>query len=198
MTSGCTLVGAHRPTGGERGNANPIAEASMSQLSSYIGSQAAWRREKAEQYPDDERNARSAVALEGLADHVAELEAARDPRVRYLVQFHQPGGPGTPIGGEETQRQISRWGFHRSDITPEQRDEFVTELCALAAQDAFEFLRDTRTDFTLDQVPELAEQLGLSDGDVARALNNQGPSSLHFVQQYGSAENVAVLIGRAE
>ena len=47
-------------------------------------------------------------------------------------------------------------------------------------------------------MPELAEQYGLTDGDVLRALNDQWPSALHFIQQYGGPENVAVLIERAQ
>jgi hypothetical protein len=170
----------------------------MSQLSSYIRSQAAWRREKAEQYPEDERNARSEAALEDLASYVAELEQAGDPRARYLAEYHQPEGAETPIGGEETRRQLSRWGFHRSTITWEQQDEFVTELCALAAQDAFEWIRDTRDDFTAEDVAGLVEQYGLTESDVRRALNDQQPSSLHFIQEYGSAERVALLIEEVE
>jgi hypothetical protein len=177
-------------------NANPIAEANMSQLSSSILLQAAWRRAKAEEYPEDERNARSVAELEALASHVLELEKAGDARVRYLTEYHLD--EGGHLGGEETRRDLSRWGFHDQTITEEARDQFVSQLCALAAQDAFEFLRDNRTDFTLDQVPELAEQYGLSEGDVAMALSDQWPPSLHFAQFYASAENVAVLLGRAE
>lgn len=166
----------------------------MSYLSSYVRAQAEWRRAKAEEYPEDERNARSAAALEDFAQYVAELEEAGDPRARYLAQYHQPGGAETPIGGEETGRQISRWGFHRSAITRQQQDEFVSELCALAAQDAFEWIRDTRGDFPAD---ELLEH-GLTESDVRRALNDQMPSSVHFAQEYGSAERVASLIEEVE
>jgi hypothetical protein len=169
----------------------------MSQLSSYIRFQAAWRREKAQQYPEDERNTRSADALGGLAQYVAELEAAGDPRARYLAQYHHPEGAETPIGGEETGRRLSRWGFHRSRITREQEDEFVSELCAVAAQDAFEWIRDTRDDFTGEPVAGLVEQYGLTESDVRRALNDQSPSSLHFIQEYGSAERLAHLIKEA-
>jgi hypothetical protein len=187
---------AHRPLSGERGNANPIAEANMSRLSSSIQAQAEWRRAKAEEYPDDERNARSVAELEELAFHVMDLEKAGDARVRYLTEYHL--AEGVSLGGEETRRELSRWGFHHQAVTEGARDQFVSQLCALAAQDAFEFLRDNRASFTTDQVLELAEQYGLTEGDVALALTNSWPPPLHFVQLYASADNVAVLIEKAE
>jgi hypothetical protein len=42
----------------------------MSSISDYFRAQAGWRDGKAEEYPADERNARSAAALRSLADYI--------------------------------------------------------------------------------------------------------------------------------
>jgi hypothetical protein len=74
----------------------------------------------------------------------------------------------------------------------------MNELCAVAAGDAFELIRDTRADYAAEDVPALAEQFGLTDPDIQRALNDQMPSSVHFAHEYGSAERVARLIEEVE
>lgn len=43
-------------------------------IAEVLESQASWRRSKAEEYPDDLRNARSAAMLEEVAESVRELE----------------------------------------------------------------------------------------------------------------------------
>ena len=81
-------------------------------LSDYFRSQADWRRQKAEEYPEDERNAQSAAALESLAEYVepdehGEYEAGPviDRLLPHLADH------GMSLGGEETARAVSRYGF---------------------------------------------------------------------------------------
>ena len=51
-------------------------------LAEFCRSTAAWRRRKAEEYDRDERNLRTAAALEELADHVLKLPADDTPLAR--------------------------------------------------------------------------------------------------------------------
>ena len=53
-------------------------------LAEAFGGQARWRSEKAEEYPDDERNPRSAAGRDHLAEYVVSLSDT-DERVRELA-----------------------------------------------------------------------------------------------------------------
>jgi hypothetical protein len=156
----------------------------MTDLGKYLREQAAWRRSKAEEYPEDERNVRSAEALDALAEYVD--ERPNDVRVRYLTDHHL--FEAVTLGGEETHRQVARWGFHRGTITAEAQDAFLSELCALAAQDAYELIRDNREDYGTGDIDHLTDQWGLIREDVSRAFSNEAPSVVRFSQKYGSAE----------
>ena len=56
---------------------------------------AAWRRRKAEEYDRDERNLRTAAALEELADYIPTL-SADDPRLIELQRLAGTGDDFTP------------------------------------------------------------------------------------------------------
>lgn len=100
-------------------------------LSGYFRKQARWRELKAEDYPEDERNAQSARALHSLAEYVehedaADLVAALE---RYLFDDHA-------LGGEETHRAVSLYGFHRSATTPVQHRKMLERLRESCERDA--------------------------------------------------------------
>lgn len=74
---------------------------------------AAWRESKAEQYPDDERNWRSARALRQAQSDIAALPDD-DPRLLHLARIY--GTNGTATIAPETRRQvIARHGFDSAD-----------------------------------------------------------------------------------
>ncbi len=82
-------------------------------LAAYFASQAEWREHKAEEYPDDTRNERSAAGLRALAEHVQGLPA-RDERLVLLAVLDplpvDDIAPFTP--GEEGARLASRFRFN--------------------------------------------------------------------------------------
>ena len=62
----------------------------MSSLQDNFRAQARWRREKAEEYPDDERNAQSAAALESLAEYVNSCLLYTSPSPRDRTRSRMP------------------------------------------------------------------------------------------------------------
>ena len=97
-------------------------------FATYVREQARWRRKKAEEYPDDERNARAADALSALADIA---EAGEDvglneeiERLRaYYVEDIDRFSPG-----ENGSRAISRFGFNRADSPRRLMDDLERAL----------------------------------------------------------------------
>jgi len=113
----------------------------MSQLSDYFRSQAEWREAKADEYPDDERNAQSASALRSLAEFVQ-----RDEDGWHYVDALEPHlFEQFSLGGEQTAREVSRYGFGYR-VTNSQHEEFLEELAALCVSDAYETVRDKADD----------------------------------------------------
>jgi hypothetical protein len=114
-------------------------------LQDYFREQARWRREKAEEYPDDRRNPQSAAALESLAEYVEPDESGNseaDERVaaeleKHLAEF--------TLGGEETQRAVARYGFGYS-ANRWTHEAFLEELLVLCALDAYELVREGASD----------------------------------------------------
>ena len=67
----------------------------MLSLADYVRSQAQWRADKAEQYPDDERNKRSArKSLRELADALETTRAAQGE----LIGLDRAADPRAALG----------------------------------------------------------------------------------------------------
>jgi len=128
-------------------------------LSDYICSQAEWRRQKAAEYPDDQRNRQSAEALESLAEYIGH-DDARD----LVIPLEPHLFEGQTLGGEETRRRVARYGFGYSATTVLQHRDFLAELAMTCRLDAMEFAREHGGDptGTLD-----ADEMG--DLDIAGA-----------------------------
>jgi len=96
-------------------------------LADFFDAQARWREGRAEEYPDDTRNAISAVALTDLAQYVRNLPDF-DSRLQALAgvaQFVMPTDVLMP--GEEATRIASRHGFYRP-TDPDWRAESESDL----------------------------------------------------------------------
>jgi hypothetical protein len=65
-----------------------MSEDSRFYLVQHLESSAEWRSRKAEEFPGDERNAQSAVALSAAARDVASLPDS-DPRLARLDRFYK-------------------------------------------------------------------------------------------------------------
>jgi hypothetical protein len=105
-------------------------------LADYFHYQAEWRREKANEYSEDERNLRSAAGLDELAGYVLGLSDV-DERIRDLEKLVIYGGVASL--GESARYAVSRFGFldQREDA-----DAFITQLVRLATEDALGVWRD--------------------------------------------------------
>lgn len=101
-------------------------------LSEYLREKAGWREQKAEEYPEDDRNRRSAEGLWVLADWVSNLPPD-EPRLVMLsaldadddsIPYSIPYFPG-----EESDRLASRYLFDVPKEKPEAWLERFVEAC---------------------------------------------------------------------
>lgn len=137
---------------------------------------ARWRETKAAEYPDDERNAHSAVALHGAAQYVRTADASKSHGLIGLtrlveaahqsgVDLLQPAFASAPLPGLESQRTASRFGFDNAPGTPDAMDheEFLSELARAIRRDLHERL------FELDKDSPLAKLLNAEMTSTAPA-----------------------------
>jgi hypothetical protein len=122
---------------------------------------ARWRETKAAEYPDDERNAHSALALKAAAQYVR----TADPRSHGLVRVtriveaaHQsgldllkPAFATAPFPGLESQRAAGRFGFDNLPAMPDTMDheEFLDDLARAIVRDLNERLFELEKDSPL-------------------------------------------------
>lgn len=116
-----------------------------SMFAAYLREQAQWRETKAEEYPDDERNARCAQALGLLAAHV-ESEPDAHPALLALESMNLHSGTGVFSPSEEGGRMISRFGFDRPPRglgwpIPDF-DQFLDDLAVVETRDRVERERE--------------------------------------------------------
>jgi hypothetical protein len=106
-------------------------EPSAFQLSfaAFCDATAQWRRRKAEEYDRDERNMRTAQALEEFGSFVRSLPPD-DQRLRDLQRLAGSGDDFTP--DQRVLYELGRFRFHHSDVS---MDAFLTQLVALAEAD---------------------------------------------------------------
>jgi hypothetical protein len=101
-------------------------------LSETLEYQAEWRRQKADEYPDDRRNIDAAELLERLAREVRNLEGRNDLRVCRVEKFFEEVGPDSGVRFLEVQseyhRQIGFWKF------PSSGGEYLDDLIELSKQ----------------------------------------------------------------
>lgn len=102
-------------------------------LSDYLRSKAEWRRRQEKDYPNDERNERSARAIESLADYVDGPDVSQAAVERLGPHLFD----AETLGGERTERAVSKygWGTH---ITTDHHAAFLDELAVLCGFDAYE------------------------------------------------------------
>lgn len=104
-------------------------------LADFSEATAAWRRRKAEEYDRDERNLRTAAALEELAAYVRSLPAD-DAR---LVELHRLAGGGDDFQPDQrVLYELGRFRFHHPETG---LDPFLDTLVELALADRGEMGR---------------------------------------------------------
>jgi hypothetical protein len=91
----------------------------------YLRGQASWRAWKAEEYPEDARNARSAEHLTALAEYVQQLPD-NDENLRKL-EVAVVDAVDVWMPGERAAWLVSRFGFD-APVPVEDFGEFLAEL----------------------------------------------------------------------
>ncbi|HEV8534871.1 MAG TPA: hypothetical protein VGR87_04010 [Candidatus Limnocylindria bacterium] len=97
-------------------------------LAEFVRERASWRRTKAKQFPDDERNLTSADALEELASYVEKLPDT-DRDLIELIELDAFDDRDRFIASHEARRATARWG-HDSDSFMRPRD-VIRDLVAI-------------------------------------------------------------------
>ena len=110
-----------------------------SPMISYLRSVSDWRRSRAEQYPDDDRNERCADGLAELADHIESLPQGHED-IRVLQNACQiPGSVGSDgdfIPGLRLRYDVSHFRFYRAQ---EDVSEFLAHMGTVAVVDRLEW-----------------------------------------------------------
>jgi hypothetical protein len=112
------------------------------QLVHSLEDSAEWRAAKAEEYPNDERNRRSAEALEAAARQVAALPDD-DLRLRRLVRLYEAGDEAVGNFLEAEHYIITRHGF--ADDATQTTDELLSALVGAADDAVISALDDLRS-----------------------------------------------------
>lgn len=107
----------------------PEPSAFQRSLASFCDATAQWRRRKAEEYDRDERNLRTAHALQEFGAFVLALPAD-DQRLRDLQRLAGTGEDFTP--DQRVLYELGRFRFHQPDAGI---DAFLSRLVSLAEAD---------------------------------------------------------------
>jgi hypothetical protein len=158
----------------------------VNEIRSWLGFRldevARWRETKAAEYPDDERNEHSAIALHSASQYVRTVDPSRSHglvRVARIVEaahqsgidLLQPHFASAPLPGVESQRVASRFGFDNHPGTPDAMDheEFLSELARAMIRDLQERLFELEKDSPLAKLLK-AEGSPAAAADPAVAL----------------------------
>jgi hypothetical protein len=98
-------------------------------FAAFCDATAQWRRRKAEEYDRDERNLRTANALQEFGVFVLSLPPD-DQRLRDLQRLAGTGEDFTP--DQRVLYELGRFRFHQPDAS---MDGFLTQLVVLAEAD---------------------------------------------------------------
>jgi hypothetical protein len=136
-------------------------------LANAFTNSAAWRDEKAQEYPDDPRNAHSVEALLSAATYVQKIDESMG--IRLMCSFERAASEsGNEVAdaelvglgllpGSESQRIVGRYFFFPGDELPDAtaHEELLRELYEACLHDAREW--DVDEDSPLGQLVEPAE-----------------------------------------
>lgn len=142
----------------------------MNALSELLREQSAAHRAAAAERPDDPRPARSAAALEALADHADAQDDAGAFQLRYLLGHHIVDGRFA-WADEQCGRAIERFGYDRPVRDEMDLDQFLMDLCDIAKSDAARHIGEHEEQFDRADAAAIAERFGLAVERVHGALD---------------------------
>jgi hypothetical protein len=106
-------------------------------LVNELESTAQWRQEKAEQYPDDERNAEASKILHQLAEELRSLPATPEYN-RYSAIHDFIFAEGDDSEDTNSHRVAERWNEYRGRIGfnnfPSSAKEYLNDLIEIACE----------------------------------------------------------------
>lgn len=154
----------------------------VNELAEYFRAQARWREQKAKEYPDDERNARSAELLNELADFVTPDKNGqyRHPEIERLLPYVHQDYPA--LGGKGVAHAVSRIGFDRWTLVLGSLF-LVQELLPMCIMDAYEEAVEHGEDWT-----ETLTQIELEAARVGAVL----PGSYWYIRAAGLHKDLEV------
>lgn len=139
-------------------------------ISAHFRAQAAAHRRRADDRPDDPRYARSAEALEALADY-AQASADRGAfQMRYLLEHHVVDGRFAWADGQ-CGRAVLQFGFDVPVRSEEELDQFLMDLCDRAKSDAARHIGENEGDFRRSDALAIATRFGIDVERVHGALD---------------------------
>jgi len=86
-------------------------------LAAFVRDQASWRRTQAARFPADPRNARSAAALDELADFITSLDVG-DRHLGELITLEAFDDHDRFRPSDELRRVVARHGYDRTALQP--------------------------------------------------------------------------------
>lgn len=108
-------------------------------IAQYFDEQSNWRAQKAEEYPEDQRNCRASAGLEELAAYVRALPDD-DGCLQELSSLGIREGLFWPYAGESAEHAISRFRFHNG-VEDDDCGRFLSELVCMFTEDALRFAK---------------------------------------------------------
>ena len=142
----------------------------MNPVSELFREQAAAHRATADEKPDDPRYARSAEALEALADY-ADAAAEQDAfPMRFLLGHHVVEGRFAWRDGQ-CGRAIAAFGFDVPVRGEWDLEQFLMDLCSLAKSDATRHIGEHEREFDRADAAAIATRFGISTEHVHHALD---------------------------
>lgn len=115
--------------------ANKVSDI-QTRLSAYLREKARWRAQKAEEYPEDDRNSRSAEGIKFLANWISNLPPD-EPRLVMLSALDADDDTIPYSPGEESDRLASRYLF---DVPKEKPDAWLERFVEACTRDWPEFV----------------------------------------------------------
>lgn len=143
-------------------------------LADALDETAAWRRGKAAEYPEDERNARSARALDALAEHVRAVVPEGDQRVGVITLETRLAGLDILSLGENATRAVGRVGFHNGPDA--SVDRYLDEIADAVREDMRlkeESDRDHLQDLIDDADADLRTEYDQPEGSYVREATDE-------------------------
>jgi len=146
-------------------------------LAAYLRETADWRDRKAEEYPDDPRNVRSAAALRALAEYVSHLPDDHEVLVALAAAERCLYIDGRISPGEEASRVASRFGFYETW----NGDLVLTLFADAVRREATDYRRD-QSRWIVKELYDAAKASSATDWLALEEYLTTGEDAEHYAE----------------